>query len=90
MKIALALAVVATFVSAALATNLAFAAKAHRATPKTLKIVMRDPGCHWFMIGGKYKLRAAVQGSVRLVNYDEKTLKNAYSAIAEFMRERYP
>jgi hypothetical protein len=53
----------------------AFARPAHTSQVKTLQIVMRDPGCHWFSIGGKYKVTAAVAGPVKLVNYDEAALK---------------
>ena len=78
MKIALALATIATFVTAGMATSLAFATTGHKAaTPKTLKIAMRDPGCHSFQVGSKFTKTATVSGSVRLVNLDEKTLKAA-------------
>jgi len=79
MKIAVVLASIATVVCAGLAANLAFAAKGHQATPKTLKIVMHDPGCHWFQIGGKFTKTATVNGAVRLVDLDEATLKVASS-----------
>jgi hypothetical protein len=51
----------------ALATN----AKA----PSTLKVVMHDPGCHWFAVGGKFALKASVAGPVKVTNLDEATLK---------------
>jgi hypothetical protein len=38
---------------------------------------MHDPGCHWFLRGGKFTTTAAVTGRVRLVNYDEDALKVA-------------
>ena len=79
MKIALALATVATFVTAGLAANLALATTSHTATttPKTLKIVMHDPGCHFFQVAGKLKTTATVSRAVRLVNLDEAALKVA-------------
>ena len=49
----------------------------HATTPKTLKIVMHDPGCHWFMRGGKFTKTATVTGRVRLVNFDEAAVKVA-------------
>ena len=50
-------------------------ATTHQTAPKTLKIVMHDPGCHWFYRGGKFTTKATVTGRVRLVNYDEDALK---------------
>ena len=75
MKTALVLATLATFVTAGMATSLALANTTHAVTPKTLKIVMHDPGCHWFLIGGKLLKTATVQGSVRLVDLDERALR---------------
>lgn len=72
----LALAAAATICAGALGVNQALATTAHRAAPKTLKIVMHDPGCHWFQIGGKLKQTATVKsGRVRLVDLDEAALK---------------
>jgi hypothetical protein len=44
-----------------------------------LIVAMRDPGCHWFYVGGgpshrKYVKTVARRGPVRLVNLDEATL----------------
>jgi len=77
MKTAIALATVATFVTAGMATSLALATPGRHAAPTTLKIVMHDPGCHWFQIGGKFTKTAAVSGAVRLVDLDEAALKVA-------------
>jgi hypothetical protein len=49
-------------------------ATTHAKAPSTLKVVMRDPGCHWFAIGGKFALKATVAGPVRVTNLDEATL----------------
>jgi hypothetical protein len=38
---------------------------------------MRDPGCHWFLIHGKYTKTAVESAAVRVVNNDEATLKVA-------------
>ena len=40
---------------------------------------MRDPGCHWFYLGGgpshrKYSKAVTRTGPVKLVNFDEDTL----------------
>ena len=44
-----------------------------------LVVAMRDPGCHWFYLGGgsghrKYAKTAVRTGAVKLVNLDEATL----------------
>ena len=52
-------------------------ATTHHATPKTLQIVMHDPGCHWFKVGGKFTTTATAKGRVRLVDLDEAALKVA-------------
>lgn len=49
----------------------------HQSTPKTLRIVMHDPGCHWFKLGGKLATKATVNGRIRLMNLDEAALKVA-------------
>ena len=58
----------------ALAGGQAFAKTAHT-SPKTLTVAMHDPGCHWFAIGGKFKVSASVAGPVYVANRDEATLK---------------
>lgn len=68
---------VAAAAAAALAGGQAFAHPAQAHQVKTLQIVMHDPGCHWFQIGGKYKVAAAVRGPVKLWNVDEAALKVA-------------
>ena len=76
MKISLlVLAVTAAVCAAALGAGQAPAATPHRAAPKTLNVYMRDPGCHWFKIDGKYTTKATVNGRVRLVDLDEAALK---------------
>ena len=37
-------------------------------------IAMKDPGCHWFLVGGKYKAKLAVQGTTAFLNNDEAAL----------------
>ena len=61
---------------AAIAASQALAATPHTAhATKTLVVAMRDPGCHWFLVHGKYTKSATVAGSIRLLNQDEKALK---------------
>jgi hypothetical protein len=79
MKIsALSLAVAATVCAGTLGVGQALATTTHSTTPKALNIVMHDPGCHWFMIGGKFVKTATVEsGQVRLHDLDEAALKVA-------------
>jgi hypothetical protein len=47
--------------------------------PTSLIVAMRDPGCHWFYVGGGPNHRKFVKtvtrtGPVRLVNLDEAAL----------------
>jgi hypothetical protein len=46
-----------------------------RTAPATVKVVMRDPGCHWFAVGAHFKTKLAVTGTAKLSNLDEATLK---------------
>ena len=41
----------------------------------TLVVAMRDPGCHWFQVGGKYTKSVVRHGPVTLVNRDEAALR---------------
>ena len=41
----------------------------------TIRIVMRDPGCHWFSAGGKLTAKLTAKGPVAVVNYDEAAVK---------------
>jgi hypothetical protein len=42
---------------------------------KTVTVVMRDPGCHWFAVHGKFVSKLTVKGPVALRNLDEAALK---------------
>jgi hypothetical protein len=79
MKISLlTLAAAAAICAGVLGTGRALATTTHHATAKTVKIVMHDPGCHWFMVHGKYATKDTVKASqARLVNQDEAPLKVA-------------
>jgi hypothetical protein len=50
-------------------------APAQTAPAAAVKVVMRDPGCHWFAVGAKFKTKLAVSGTAKLANLDEATLK---------------
>ncbi len=61
---------------AAIAASQALAARPYHAHATTkLVVAMHDPGCHWFLVHGKYTKSATVAGSVRLMNVDEAALK---------------
>jgi hypothetical protein len=45
------------------------------AGPLTLVVAMKDPGCHWFLVNGKYTKSVVRHGAVRLSNLDEAALK---------------
>lgn len=79
MKISIFLATLATIVTGAFGVQQALATTTHHAAgPKTLRIVMHDPGCHWFELHGKFTKTATIKaGRVRLVDLDEATLKVA-------------
>ena len=48
----------------------AFAQPTHARTVTKVTIVMHDPGCHWFSVGGKLKTKLVVAGPARLLNVD--------------------
>ncbi|HZR92531.1 MAG TPA: hypothetical protein VFA44_09035 [Gaiellaceae bacterium] len=66
------LAVAAVVGLTAAAAGVASAAPA--AKPKVVPIVMHDPGCHWFLVGGKYKASLTVKGTTAFRNLDEAAL----------------
>lgn len=70
----LALAAAATIAAGVFGTGRALAS-ARQAPTKTVKIVMHDPGCHWFMEHGKYRKTDTVKANrVKLVDLDEGAL----------------
>ena len=78
MKISLiSLAFAATICAGVFGAGQALAMKPTHSAAKTLNIVMHDPGCHWFKVGGKFTKTATVTGHVRLVDLDMAALKVA-------------
>ncbi len=73
-SIAIVLTVSALLVAAAGAAG---AVSQHATTVKTVTVVMRDPGCHWFAVGASYKTSLTVRGPVSLRNLDMAALKIA-------------
>jgi hypothetical protein len=53
---------------------LAFASPA-AAGKSPLVVAMKDPGCHWFLVAGKYTKSIVRHGPVTLLNRDEATLR---------------
>ncbi len=79
MKISLlTLAVAAAICAGVLGTGRALATTSGHPATKTVRIVMHDPGCHWFMVHGKYAKSDTVRTHrIRLVDQDEAALKVA-------------
>ena len=60
---------------AALALGPGAALASHQASsPSVVRIVMGDPGCHWFSVGGKNKASLTVKGATTFRNLDEAAL----------------
>jgi hypothetical protein len=70
------LVIVITLVALGVVAGQALAAR-HASSPTAVTVAMHDPGCHWFLVGGKYMKSLSVKGPVSLVNVDEATLKIA-------------
>ena len=50
----------------------------HTAAVQNVKVVMHDPGCHWFMAGGgSMKRTLHVSGGANVMNMDEAALRVA-------------
>ena len=64
-------------VLAATITSLVLLAAASASSVRTVNVVMKDPGCHWFSVGGKFTTKLSVKGPIALANFDEATLKIA-------------
>lgn len=83
MKISLlalgaAAAICAAVVGGVFGTGRALATTPHHTAVKTVRIVMHDPGCHWFMVHGKYAKTDTVKSNrVRLLDQDVGALKVA-------------
>ena len=75
MKHMIATAAVVSLV--AVGAGQAFAHPTHARTPTKVTVVMHDPGCHWFSVGGKLKTKLAATGPVRLFDVDEAALEVA-------------
>jgi len=71
LSLAAALAATATM---AVGAGIAGAAPATSAKVQTVKIVMADPGCHWFSVAGKNKASMSVKGTTAFLNLDEAAL----------------
>ena len=54
---------------------LALAVAAPASASSVVPIVMRDPGCHWFSVGGKFSTKYVSHGAVSIRNLDMAALK---------------
>jgi hypothetical protein len=71
----LATAIIPIAVAALLLAGPAAGAPQHRSTaPTAVRVVMRDPGCHWFAVGRGFKTKLTVRGRAVLTNFDEAML----------------
>jgi hypothetical protein len=61
----------------ALGATQALAHPSQTSATRTVTVVMHDPGCHWFSVGGAYKTTLSVKGPIKLRNLDESALKVA-------------
>ena len=52
---------------------------------RTLKVVMADPGCHFFLVHGKKTTTPSMAGPIRLKNLDEAALKVASRTKVRFV-----
>jgi hypothetical protein len=73
VTVSLAAALVAA-ASMALGAGVAGASTDSVAKVRTVKIVMADPGCHWFSVAGKNRMNLSVKGKTALLNLDEAAL----------------
>jgi hypothetical protein len=71
MKTSIVLLVAAALL--ALGTGLSSAHAATKA-PKTVTVVMHDPGCHWLDVKNTFLKKLTVVGPVKLADFDEATL----------------
>lgn len=62
-------------IAALLALGVSQALARNATHPKTVTVVMHDPGCHWFSVDGKLQKTLTVNGPVSLLDVDEATLK---------------
>lgn len=63
-----------SFAVLALVVSAAATSAASAAGSKPLTIAMKDPGCHWFSVGGKYVKTVVRSGPVTVLNLDEAAI----------------
>ncbi len=80
----------AAFAATMLASGVGLASSG-KAKPRVVPIVMAEPGCHWFKVGGKNKLKLVVHGTTKFRNLDEAALIfkgtkfNKHLAVGKFL-----
>ena len=85
MRVTLALGItLLSIAAAAFASGQAIAtAGTHANAASTLTVVMRDPGCHWFAVGGKFTTKTTAAGPVKVTNLDEAALRVTGSGVTK-------
>jgi uncharacterized membrane protein YtjA (UPF0391 family) len=77
---------IAAVAAGALALTGAASAAPGTAKVKVVPIVMKDPGCHWFSVGGKNLAKLTVNGPTAFRNLDEAPVvfagKNFHKRVA--------
>lgn len=66
--------VTAAAVLAALAVAQPSSTSTRSAAPSTVRVVMHDPGCHWFAAGEAFAKTASANRLVRVLNLDDAAL----------------
>ena len=74
-KLLIGLSVLATSLLVLVGAGQAGASAKHAIAVKTVTVAMHDPGCHWFLVGGKYVKSVTRHGPVTLLNQDEAALR---------------
>jgi hypothetical protein len=71
------LAILAVAIALPVVAGQAYASTSHVTSAKAVMVVMKDPGCHWFSVNGKFSTTLSVKGPVALSNFDEAALRIA-------------
>ena len=72
-QISTLLAIATAFAALAVTASAATAGPATKKQP-VVTVAMKDPGCHWFDVNGKYSKTLSVTGATEFRNLDEAAL----------------
>ena len=73
-RVTISFLIIAVAAAALALTSGAASAAPAAAKLKVVPIVMKDPGCHWFSVGGKNLAKLTVNGKTAFRNLDEAAL----------------